>query len=421
MLPPERHADLDAAVALRNAQDVAETLGDMKGAFMKVGQLFSVIGDSLPEEARAALAQLQDNASPMAPELAAGVVRAELGADPEKVFAVWDPVPVAAASIGQVHRARLGDGTAVAVKVQYPDVAELIEADLTQLDLGRMLMPAMWPNLDAAAVTSELRDRLTEELDYRIEADHQRDFARWYDDHPFIHVPNVVDEFSSRRVLTTTFATGERFAAWEHRSQAERDRAGEAIFRFVFRSLHDHLAFNGDPHPGNYLFDPAGPVAFLDFGMVKRLTPDMSDGFTRLIAASALEPDPVELRRVSEDLGFFAKGNPLSDDTITNFSAALWSHLAPDEPTTITPERATATVKTYFIKGPEFRDVDRWGGLPKDAIILQRITVGLLAVLGRLRATANWHRIAGELLLGDAPSTPMGEQEAVWLTASRPA
>jgi hypothetical protein len=307
------------------------------------------------------------------------------------------------------------------VKIQYPDVAELIEADLAQLDLGRMLMPAMWPNLDAAAVTAELRDRLTEELDYRIEADNQRDFACWYDDHPFIHVPKVVDELSTRRVLTTTFATGERFASWERRSQAERDRAGEAIFRFVFRSLHDNLAFNGDPHPGNYLFDPAGPVTFLDFGMVKRLTPHMRDGFTRLIAASALEPDPVELRQVSEDLGFFAKDNPLTNDTISNFSAALWSHLAPDEPTTITPERATVTVRTYFIKGPEFRDVDRWGGLPKDAIILQRITVGLLAVLGRLHATANWHRIARELLLGDAPSTPMGEQEAEWLTAPRPA
>jgi len=277
----------------------------------------------------------------------------------------------------------------------------------------------MWPNLDATAVTAELRDRLTEELDYRIEAANQRDFASWYRGHPFIEIPEVVDELSTRRVLTTAFASGERFAVWERRSQAERDRAAEAIFRFVLRSIHDHLAFNGDPHPGNYLFDPAGAVTFLDFGMVKRLTPRARDGFTRLVAASALDPDPVELRQVSEELGYFAEGNPLSDDTIASFSAALWSYLASDEPTTITPERATETVKTYFIKGPEYRDVDRWGGLPKDAVILQRITVGLLAVLGRLHATANWHRISRELLLGDAPSTPMGEQEAAWLTVHR--
>jgi len=127
-LPPEDRAELDATVSLRNAQDVAKTLGDMKGAFMKVGQLFSVIGDSLPEEARAALAQLQDNVAPMAPELADEVFQAELGAKPEEVFARWGPVPIAAASIGQVHRASLPDGTAVAVKIQYPDVAELIEA-----------------------------------------------------------------------------------------------------------------------------------------------------------------------------------------------------------------------------------------------------------------------------------------------------
>lgn len=414
-LPIEDRAALDVAISVRTAQDVAATLGEMKGAFMKVGQLFSVVGDSLPEEARAALAQLQDSVTPMAPELAAGVIRAELGADPTEVFARWDPVPVAAASIGQVHRAALPDGSVVAVKVQYPDVAELIEADLAHLDLGRLFMPAMWPRLDATAVTGELRDRVTEELDYRIEAANQRDFADWYRDHPFIRIPEVIDELSTRRVLTTAFAPGERFAVWEQRPQADRDWAAEAIFRFVFRSIHNHLAFNGDPHPGNYLFEPGAAVTFLDFGMVKRLTSPARDGFTRLVAASALDPDPVELRQVSEELGYFAKGNPLSDEVIASFSAALWSHLASDQPTTITPERATATVKTYFVKGPEYRDVDRWGGLPTDAIILQRITVGLLAVLGRLHATANWHRIARELLLSEAPCTPMGEQEATWL------
>ena len=417
---PEERDNLDAQVALRNAEDVARTLGAMKGAFMKAGQLFSVIGDSLPEEARAALAQLQDSVAPMAPELAAGVVRAELGADPEELFADWDPHPIAAASIGQVHRARLADRTTVAVKVQYPDAAELVSADLAQLDLGHMIIPAMWPNLDARAVTAELRERLTEELDYRIEAANQRDFAGWYRDHPFIHVPRVIDELTSRRVLTTTFARGERFAAWERRSKIERDRAAEAIFRFVFRSIHDHQAFNGDPHPGNYLFWPDG-VSFLDFGMVKRLTPEMRDGFLRLITASALDPEPAVLRQVSEELGFFAKGNPLSDDVIAGFSAALWSHLASDEPTTITPERATETVRTYFLKGRDYRDVNRWGGLPRDAVILQRITVGLLAVLGRLQATANWHRIARELLLGEPPATPMGEEEMAWLNANSPA
>src|SRR5207237_6338763 len=137
------------------------------------------------------------------PELAASVVRSELGDDPSVLFRVWEPTPVAAASIGQVHRAVLQDGRVAAVKVQYPGIAEIMEADLTQLDLGRLVLPALWPRLDVAAVTNELRARLTEELDYRIEAVNQQDFARWYEGHPFITVPPVIDHLSTRAVLTT--------------------------------------------------------------------------------------------------------------------------------------------------------------------------------------------------------------------------
>src|SRR5205807_288226 len=186
------------------------------------------------------------------PELAASVVRAELGDTPERIFSQWDPEPLAAASIGQVHRAVLDDGTTVAVKVQYPDIDKVVAADLAQLDFGRLVVSAMYPDMDARAVTGELRDRLTEELDYRIEATNQRDFARWYQDHPFIKVPEVIDAFSTGRVLTSRYVDGARFSAAEGWDQPARDRAGETIYRFVLRSIADHGAFNGDPHPGNY-------------------------------------------------------------------------------------------------------------------------------------------------------------------------
>jgi predicted unusual protein kinase regulating ubiquinone biosynthesis (AarF/ABC1/UbiB family) len=410
----ERRAELSAELQLRSAEDVARTLGGMKGAFMKVGQLASFVDDGLPEPVRAALAQLQDSATPMSAELAAGVVRDELGAAPEDLFREWDAMPVAAASIGQVHRAVCHDGTEVAVKVQYPGIAELVEADLAQLDLGRFVLPTIYPDMDVQAVTTELRDRLTEEVDYRIEATNQRDFAAWYDGHPFIHIPRVHDDLSTSRVLTTDFVNDARFADMEQASQPERDRAGEAIFRFVLRSIADHHAFNGDPHPGNYLFGLDGTVTFLDFGLVKRLTPQSRDDTIASVVLATIEPDAAALAALCERMGYFTPGNSLPPELIFEFSALLWGHIAEDREFTITPTWTTEVVRTFMLKGERFRELDRYGGLPTDSIILQRITVGLLAVLGRLHATANWHRITRELWLGDAPSTPMGEEEAAW-------
>lgn len=417
---PERRRELDTAFQIRSAEDVAATLGQMKGALMKVGQLVSFVDDAMPDHVRAALAQLQDSAAPMAPELVAEVVRAELGERPENVFRVWASEPVAAASIGQVHRAVLADGTAVAVKVQYPGVAELMEADLAQLELGRFVAPAIWPQLDVAEVTAELRARLEEELDYRVEATNQRDFAVWYANHPFIYIPTVIDDCTTSRILTTTFAPGVRFADFEGRGQAERDQAAEAIFRFVFRSIHDHLAFNGDPHPGNYLFQPQGIVGFVDFGLVKRLPQQTRDDLIQAVRYIALEPDPARLRPLLEHLGHFPPRAPLSDEEIFRFSTMLWSYLADDRPTTLTPSWASQTVRGFLFKGPEYHHIDRWGALPADLVILQRITIGLLAILGRLNATANWHRITRELWLGDKPATPLGEREAEWLSARQP-
>src|SRR5438270_5601814 len=168
-----RREELDAELELRSAEQVVATLGQMKGALMKVGQLASFVDDGMPEPVRQALSQLQQDVPPMSPELAAGVVREELGDSPESIFAEWDPVPIAAASIGQVHRAMTRDGRAVAVKVQYPGIADAVEADLANLDLARLVMPLFWRSLDAEAVTEEIRARLNEELDYVNEAANQ--------------------------------------------------------------------------------------------------------------------------------------------------------------------------------------------------------------------------------------------------------
>src|SRR3989475_7969539 len=263
----ERRGELRHELAMRTADDVAEELGSMKGALMKLGQMASYIDEDMPETCRATMARLQHNAPPMTPELAASVVVEELGGAPERVFARWDPLPFAAATIGQVQRAITRDGRAVAVKVQYPGIARSIESDLQNVTLLRRIVGAAFPGLDTRSLVDELRDRLREEVDYRLEADNQDLFAGYYEGHPVIHVPHVVREVSTARVLTTELVAGARFDELLGWDQRERDLAGETIDRFTFRSLYRLRAFNGDPQPGNYVFHGRGRVSFLDFGL----------------------------------------------------------------------------------------------------------------------------------------------------------
>jgi predicted unusual protein kinase regulating ubiquinone biosynthesis (AarF/ABC1/UbiB family) len=375
----------------------------------------------MPEPVRQALEQLQADAPPMSADLAAEVVETELGAPPELLFAEWDPVPIAAASIGQVHRAITRDDEAVAVKVQYPGVEDAIRADLDGFDLAMLPAPALYKNFDAKPFIEEIRTRIGEELDYRIEAANQRLFAEWYRGHPFIHVPEVVDALSTRRVLTTELATGARFAELEGWDQSQRDLAGEAIFRFVFRSLYRLRAFNGDPHPGNYLFRPGGRVTFLDFGLVKRYSEDDATQLMDLAHAMVLEPDQARARQAAERAGYYPPGAPVTDQEVWDYSVAFWDMVRLDEPFRFTPEYASEVVRRFFFGRATHGDAVKWANMPARWVILQRINVGLIAILGRLGAEANWRRIAEEMwpVTDAAPSTPLGREESAWWAALR--
>src|SRR6202042_1711068 len=208
----EQRQQLRNDLALQTAEDVAATLGAMKGVLMKIGQMASYVDDGLAPEVRRTLGRLQDSVPPMSAELAAGVIEGEFGGPPEQVFARWAPEPIAAASIGQVHRAITHDGRAVAVKVQYPGIAETIAADLGNVALLRRMLRITAPAQDVDALIAELRDRVLEELDYRQEAENQRLVAAYYDGHPTILVPKIIDELSTRRVVTSELADGARFA-----------------------------------------------------------------------------------------------------------------------------------------------------------------------------------------------------------------
>ena len=312
-------------LALQTAEDVASTLGAMKGVLMKIGQMASYVDDGLSPAARRALSRLQDSVPPMSAQLAAGVVESELGLPPERAFARWDPEPIAAASIGQVHRAITHDGRAVAVKVQYPGIAETMAADLDNVSLLRRLLRITAPSQDVDALITELRDRVLEELDYRREAANQRLLAAYYDGHPTIHIPQIIGELSGRRVVTSELSDGARFAELAGWPQEERDLAAETIYRFVFRSLYEAHAFNGDPHPGNYLFHGGGRVTFLDFGLVKHFTLTELQPLMQMARSLCVDDQPEAFRRAMEDAGFLVPHAPLSTETIVDHLGVFYA------------------------------------------------------------------------------------------------
>jgi predicted unusual protein kinase regulating ubiquinone biosynthesis (AarF/ABC1/UbiB family) len=376
----------------------------------------SYVDEGLSPAVRRTLGRLTDSVPPMSADLAAQVVAEELGIPPERAFATWDPEPIAAASIGQVHRAITRDGRAAAVKVQYPGIAETIEADLGNVALLRRMLKITAPAQDVDALLAELRDRVTEELDYRREARSQQFFADYYAGHPTIHVPGIIGELSARRVVTSELADGVRFAELAGWPQAERDLAGETIYRFVFRSLYGAHAFNGDPHPGNYLFHGGGRVTFLDFGLVKHFTAEEMAPLAAMARHLCVDCDPEAFRGAMERAGFLVPGAPVPTDAVVEHMALFYDTVRERGPRTMTGEYATAVTRRFF----DFRSpLAAYARIPRSYVILQRINLGVFALLGELSATADWRGIAEEIwpFVQGPPCTPMGEAEAAWRDA----
>jgi predicted unusual protein kinase regulating ubiquinone biosynthesis (AarF/ABC1/UbiB family) len=373
----------------------------------------SYIDEDMPETFRLAMARLQHKAPPMSAALASSVILEELGDAPERVFARWDPLPFAAASIGQVHRAMTRRGRAVAVKVQYPGIARSITSDLRNVGLLRRIAAAAFPGLDARALIDELGERLADEVDYSLEADNQELFARYYQDHPFIHIPEVVRELSTARVLTSELVAGSPFEELQGWNQHERDMAAETIYRFVFRSLYRLHAFNGDPHPGNYLFHGRGRVSFLDFGLTKHFTEADLTPLVDGVRFMVVEHDGESFRAAMERAGFLRPGAPVPTQSVVDRFGQFYGTVTRDAPMTITPAYASAIVKRFFdARSP----LAPYSDVPRTYAILQRINLGLYAVLGSISATANWRRIAEEIwpFVNGPASTPIGEAEARW-------
>ena len=418
----ERRIELDRERELRTAEAVAERLGNMKGALMKLGQMASYVDEGLPGPLRAALAELQSNAPPMSADLAAGVIERELGAPPDRVFVEWDPDPIAAASIGQVHRAVVVDPAtgierAVAVKVQYPGVGDAVAADLRNADLLGVILQQGFGGLNPDDMVAEIKERLSEELDYTLEARNQQAFADFYRGHPFIHVPEVLPTLSTPRVLTSELVNGHDWQALGAWPQEQKDLAGETLFRFVFRSLYGMHAFNGDPHPGNYLFHGDGRVTFLDFGLVKHFSEAEMRTFVGMVKAAAYDHDRACFRRIVEDAGMLRPGCPAPDDEVGEYFSQFYESVRHDREVTWSSEYASRIVRHTFDRTSP---IAQFATVPRAFVFIQRINLGLYALLGELGASGNYRRMAEELwpFVGGPPSTSLAEQEQAWLAAA---
>ena len=405
---------------VETAEQIVAALGTMKGAAMKLGQVMSFLDVGLvPEEYReefqAKLAQLRDAAPKVSFKDMKKVLEHEYGGSLDDVFESFDPVPIAAASIGQVYRAR-HDGREVAVKVQYPGVASAVRSDLQNLGIILRLMKSIAPGLDPQEMGAEIRgaSRRSSTTSWRPRPAHARAHLPRP---PVPRDPRRAHGGLHERVIVSEFVNGRRFEEFKTCSEDERDRIGEIIFRFYFGSMYLHRHFSGDPHPGNCMLLEDGRMAFLDFGLFKRLSAEAAE--------YELEPQRLGIEgRGRELIAHLHRGGWIStpaaydaEEIIDQFHDLTgWYSL--DAEIRLTPEIAT----DVMIQMSDPRS--RWWGkirhetLPAEHLFGRRLEMLTLAVIGQLRATGNWHRIAREWIYDDAPVTELGRQEAAF-TASR--
>jgi predicted unusual protein kinase regulating ubiquinone biosynthesis (AarF/ABC1/UbiB family) len=389
---------------IRNATRIVETLGEMKGAAMKVGQMLSLHEGLLPPEVAEVLRALQKEAPRAPSEVMRFEVEGSLGGSIEDLFAEFESEAYAAASIGQVHRARMADGRRVAVKVQYPAIDEIVKADLGNLKKLFAGLFGLFVDLDFEPVWRELRDRLLEELDYTHEAQNMREMAELHRDVPEIIIPAVVDERSSAHVLTMEYLEGiPPDEACSDRHPAElRDAWGAVLFEFMLRGLFESRTLHADPNLANFSFLEDGRVIVYDFGCTKRVPEPIAAGYAALFLAS-LDGRADDIPEVLRRMGVRTQGGePLPHDLVDPY-VELFSEILRDDPPYTYGEDEDLYEKLMHL------GMSNWSRamdiqFPEDIIFIDRTLGGHFGNLSRLHATAAW----GELVRKYAapPSRP---------------
>jgi predicted unusual protein kinase regulating ubiquinone biosynthesis (AarF/ABC1/UbiB family) len=410
----------------RTAERYADLLGHSKGVLMKAGQLVSMvdaaavgIGELTPYQK--ALTRLQADAPPMDPALARRVLEDELGRPVGELFAEFSSEPMAAASIGQVHRATLHDGRQVAVKIQYPGVAQAIRDDLTNTELLSTVfrfaagaagtVGAALPDIGEAA--AEISARISEELDYRQEAAHITAFADLYRGHPSIRVPDVIPEASADRVLTMTYLDGLDWAAAQDADQHLKDTWAEVLTRFITGSYRHGNLFHADPHPGNYRFGEDGSVGFLDFGCVKVLTETQRRRIVTMMH-TAVNRRKDDLRRLMVESGFLTRDSTLTADETFQWYAGIIHEVLGPQPATYGEESSARAIE-YLI---DVRSPDhpmRRMTVPPDFVFFSRLNLSMNAILSALHATYDARAMLDDMDGAAEPVSDIGRQHTAWV------
>jgi predicted unusual protein kinase regulating ubiquinone biosynthesis (AarF/ABC1/UbiB family) len=396
----------------KHASELRTALGGLKGPLMKAAQLLATIPDALPPEYARELAQLQANAPAMGWAFVRRRMATELGPDWPAKFQRFDKEASFAASLGQVHRAVLPDGRDVAVKLQYPDMASALEADLDQLKVVFAIGQRFDPAIRTDEIQAEIRTRLREELDYRREARHVALYRHLLRDEANVHVPETVPGHSTDRLLTMDWLAGEPLLNWKTRGQEEKDALAVSMFRAWYVPFYSYGVIHGDPHLGNYSVRPDGSVNLMDFGCVRVFPPRFVRGSIELYRA--LMSDDLE-RAVAayEDWGFTG----LSRDMIAvlnRWAAFLYGPLMDDRPRRLTEGMAEGFGRD--MANNVFGELRRMGGVrpPREFVFMDRAAIGLGSVFIHLRASINWHQLFESLIESfDVDALAARQQEAL--------
>jgi predicted unusual protein kinase regulating ubiquinone biosynthesis (AarF/ABC1/UbiB family) len=380
---------------------------------------FDGLGDEQQDELQRKLATLRDAVPPVPFPRLEKLMRREYGVPLGRVFSDFDERAFAAASIGQVHRARTVAGEEVVAKVQYPGVAEAVDTDLRNAMLLLPLVKRLAPGLDAKALAVEMRERIAEELDYELEAQNQRRIERLTREHPFIHVPRVHMDLSTRRVLVSEYVEGERFEAVRRAEEPERDRYGEIVFRFFFGLLYRDRIALGDPHPGNYLLRPDGRVSFLDFGLLRDVGAERVAA-EQTIARAVHQREPAALKSALIAGGYLPADR--ADAVDADFALRLlrratrwYSEPGDQRFTADRARRGRDRERADSQQRSAIKQQVNQFTVPPEAILIRRMHGIVAIVLTALRAGADWGAIAAEYLRGAPPATPLGQAEAEYL------
>lgn len=413
MLADEADASvISARMHASIARHLVLTLSELKGVAMKLGQTLAYVDSALPEASRAELRSLMYHGRAMTHASVTQIFLEELGAPPRQLFQEWEPTPFAAASIGQVHRARLTSGEAVAVKVQYPAIARAVQSDLSNAAIVDRLTALLFRGQEPGVWLAELRERFDEECDYRIEARNQEDFRRIWNGRPGIRIPRVHHQLSTSKILVSDFVDGSSFDEFvKCATREEKDRVGLELWQFAFESIFSHGLFNADPQPGNYLFVDS-EIAFLDFGCTKRFPGELVASWMRLIRVT-LERDFDAARRAWVEMGMVRDPSRYDFDHHVRMMLVLYEPwLGPYFE--FTREYVERTWRMMATENPnKFRL-----NVPKDWVFANRLQWGLGSVLAELGARGDFRTPLLDLLYeaGEPRPEPFSARELALLT-----